>query len=306
MNALTGFLGHVPGPVAYVILAAAVLAESVLLVGAFIPTLSLLLASGALARAGDLNLALVIVTAASAVVAGDALGHRTGRLLGSRLRIGRLGRRVPAAAWDRTDALMARCGGQAVFLARFVPVIRTLMPHLAGAARLPYRRIAPYSLIAALLWAGVEAITGYAAADSLRRLITYGGPGLAAVVFLSTSAAVVALSRRRRARTRVVSAGSLVATPHTPMTPEPCRRAREPVPSLLDGSRGGVSSQARTRLSGPGGVPAQGGHVCFVELRGRPWALNAAPPSVGRDEEGGVPSIRPLDPGRGGIYTPRS
>ncbi|MFD4153751.1 hypothetical protein ACFWR4_13550 [Streptomyces hydrogenans] len=65
MNALTGFLGHVPGPVAYVTLAAAVLAESVLLVGAFIPTLSLLLASGALARAGDLNLALVIVTAAA-------------------------------------------------------------------------------------------------------------------------------------------------------------------------------------------------------------------------------------------------
>ncbi|GHJ96774.1 hypothetical protein SNE510_62930 [Streptomyces sp. NE5-10] len=231
MNALTGFLGHVPGPVAHVTLAAAVLVESVLLVGAFVPTLTLLPAFGALARAGDLHLALVIVTAASAVVAGDAPGHRTGRLLGSRLRSGRLGRRVPAAAWDRADALMARCGGQAVFPARFVPVLRPLMPHLAGAARLPYRRIAPYSLIAALLWAGGEAIAGYAAADSLRWLLAYGGPGLAAVVFLSARAALVALGRRRRARARVVSAGSLVAAPHTPMTPDPAVGHESPYPT---------------------------------------------------------------------------
>ncbi|MFJ4601064.1 DedA family protein [Streptomyces griseoluteus] len=121
MTTLTGLIGQVPAPAAYVILAAAVLSESVLLLGAFIPTLALLLASGALARAGDLNLILVISTAASAVVAGDALGHRTGHLLGSRLRTGRLGRRIPAAAWQRAQALMTRRGGQAVFLSRFAP-----------------------------------------------------------------------------------------------------------------------------------------------------------------------------------------
>ncbi|MEW1906690.1 DedA family protein [Streptomyces sp. NPDC086147] len=126
MNTPTAFLGHVPRPVSYGILVA-VPAESVLLVGAFIPTLTLLPASGALARTVDLNLALV--TASSAVVAGDALGHRTGRLLGSRLRTGRLGRRIPAAAWQRAQTLMARCGGQAVLPARFVPVIRTLMSY---------------------------------------------------------------------------------------------------------------------------------------------------------------------------------
>ncbi|MFD4027228.1 hypothetical protein ACFWRV_27530 [Streptomyces sp. NPDC058576] len=98
MNTLTGLIGHVPAPAAYAILAAAVLAESVLLLGAFIPTLTLLLAAGALARTGDLNLVLVIAIAAGAVVAGDALGHRAGHLLGSRLRTGRLGRRIPTAA----------------------------------------------------------------------------------------------------------------------------------------------------------------------------------------------------------------
>ncbi|MER7600227.1 DedA family protein [Streptomyces hydrogenans] len=227
MNTLTAFLGHVPRPVSYGILAAAVPAESVLLVGAFIPTPTLPPASGALARTGDLNLALGIVTAASAVVAGDAFGHRTGRLLGSRLRTGRLGRRIPAAARQRAQTLMARCGGQAVLLARFVPVIRTLIPHLAGATRLPYRRIAPYSLIAAPLWAGVESTAGYAAADLLRRLITYGAPVLAVAAFLIAAAAWIGITLRRRTRTREVSRAPLVVPPHTadvatPVTSHEC------------------------------------------------------------------------------------
>ncbi|MFB4424694.1 DedA family protein [Streptomyces sp. QL37] len=208
MNTLTGLIGHVPAPAAYAILAAAVLVESVLLLGAFIPTLTLLLAAGALARAGDLNLVLVIATATSAVVAGDAFGHRTGHLLGSRLRTGRLGRRIPAAAWQRAEALMARRGGQAVFLSRFVPVVRTLTPHLAGATRLPYRRIAPYSLLAAPLWAGAEATTGYVAATSLQHVITYGGPALAATAAVITATVLAGSKIRRRSRTRTADRAS--------------------------------------------------------------------------------------------------
>lgn len=200
MNTLTGLIGHVSAPAAYAILAAAGLAESVLVVGAFIPTLTLLLAAGALARTGDLNLVLVIATATGAVVIGDALGHRTGHLLGSRLRTGRLGHRIPTAAWQRAEALMARRGGQAVFLSRFVPVVRTLTPHLAGATCLPYRRMAPYSLLAAPLWAGAEATTGYLAATSLQHVIAYGGPVLAATALVIT--ATVLGGSKIRSRTR--------------------------------------------------------------------------------------------------------
>ncbi|MGH3803429.1 MAG: DedA family protein, partial [Pseudonocardiaceae bacterium] len=208
MNALTGLIGQVPTPVAYAILAAAVLAESVLLLGAFIPTLTLLLASGALARTGDLNLPLVILTAACAAVAGDALGHRIGHLLGSRLRTGRLGRRVPTAAWQRAESLMTKRGGQAVFLSRYVPVVRTLAPHLAGAIRLPYRRIAPYSLLAAPLWAGAEVTAGYAAASSLQQAITLGGPALAATSVLIAGAVLTTGKIRRRTQVSVDIEGS--------------------------------------------------------------------------------------------------
>lgn len=195
-------IGQVPAGAAYGILAAGILVESVLLLGAFVPTLTLLLAAGALARAGELDLGLVVVTASCAVVAGDALGHRTGRLLGGRLLGGRLGRRVPSAAWRRAEAFMARHGGRAVFFCRFVPVMRTLAPHLAGASRLPYRRIAPSSAMAAPLWAGAESGAGYAAATSLQHASAFGGPALAAAAVLAVGAGASIRTVRRRSRGR--------------------------------------------------------------------------------------------------------
>ncbi|MFJ6797268.1 DedA family protein [Streptomyces sp. NPDC091268] len=200
MNALTSALGSLPATGAYALVALAVLAESILLIGAFVPTLTLLLTAGALARAGQLSLPLLIAVAACTVVAGDFLAHRTGRALGTHLRTGRLGRRLPAPAWQRAEALMARRGGHAVFLARFLPVIRTLVPHIAGATRLPYSRIAPYSLAAALVWATLEVGTGYAATAALRRALTLGGPALAGTAAAVATAAVTYTKLRPRHR----------------------------------------------------------------------------------------------------------
>jgi membrane protein DedA with SNARE-associated domain len=197
VNALSDILGHLSPAVAYAVVAAAVLAESVLLVGAFIPTLTLLLTAGALARTGHICLPLVIAAAAGAVVAGDFLAHRTGRFLGDRLRGGRMGRRIPGAAWQQAETLMTRHGGRAVFLARFLPVVRTLAPHSAGVTRLPYRHIAPYSVVAACVWATAEAGVGYAAATSLRRVLTLGGPALALVALMVIGGALL---WRRRSR----------------------------------------------------------------------------------------------------------
>ncbi|MFE6689161.1 DedA family protein [Streptomyces sp. NPDC057743] len=140
------------------------------------------------------------MVAAGAVLAGDFLAHRTGHLLADRLRVGRAGRRVPAAAWQRAEALMRRGGGRAMLLARFVPVLRTLLPHLAGATRLPYRELAPYSALAAPLWATAEAGTGYAAGPVVRRVLTLVGPALATVaVAVLVTVALVVVGRRAAA-----------------------------------------------------------------------------------------------------------
>ncbi|WP_294009746.1 VTT domain-containing protein [Streptomyces sp.] len=116
--------------------------------------------------------------------------------LADRLRTGPAGRRIPPALWARAETLMARHGGRAVFLARFIPVVRTLAPHCAGAARLPYCRIAPYSATAACVWATAEASAGYAAASSLQHVLTLAGPA-AAVLVLTATAAVLVVRRSR-------------------------------------------------------------------------------------------------------------
>ncbi|MFI6157712.1 DedA family protein [Kitasatospora sp. NPDC051170] len=198
MHVLTDLLAHLPPPAAYGVLALAVLAESILLVGAFIPTLTLMLTAGAMARAGHLSLPLVIATAAGAVIAGDLLAHRTGRLLGQRLRTGRAARRIPAPLWQRAEALTTRHGGRAILLARFIPVVRTLAPHFAGATSLPYRRIAPYSATAACLWATAEAGVGYGAATSIQHIITLGGPALAIAGLITAGCAALWMKKRHR------------------------------------------------------------------------------------------------------------
>ncbi|MFF7265221.1 DedA family protein [Streptomyces sp. NPDC008159] len=194
MNAVSDILGHLPPVAVYAVVVTAVLAESVLLVGAFIPTLTLLLTAGALARTGHVSLLLIIAAAAGAVVAGDFLAHRTGRFLADRLRTGPAGRRVPPAVWARAETLMDRHGGRAVLLARFIPVVRTLAPHCAGAARVPYHRVAPYSVTAACVWATAEVSVGYAAASSVQYMLTVAGPA-AALLVLAATAVVLAVRR---------------------------------------------------------------------------------------------------------------
>lgn len=204
MSFLTDTLGHLPPAAAYAVLALVVCAESILLLGAFAPTLTLLLTAGALARTGHIGLILVIAVAATAAVAGDFLAHRTGTLLGGRLREGRIGRRIPAAGWRHAETLMNRHGGRALFLSRFLPLIRTLTPHFAGAIRMPYRRIALYSVTAACLWATIEAGIGYAAAASLQRILAFGGPALAAVTATAVIVAGVTVWARKHRRPTVI------------------------------------------------------------------------------------------------------
>ncbi|WLW57245.1 DedA family protein [Streptomyces sp. YU58] len=191
MNALSDILGHVSPALAYSVLAGAVLAESVLLVGAFIPTLTLLLTAGALARTGHISLVAVITVAAGAVVAGDFLAHRTGRLLGGQLRAGPVSSRIPGATWRRAgpSCWPASCPWSA-------PSPPT-SPAPPGC-----RTVAPYSVAAACLWATAEAGVGYAAASSLQRMLTLGGPALATVILIALRIALLPH------RSRVVSGGA--------------------------------------------------------------------------------------------------
>ncbi|MFI7166793.1 DedA family protein [Rhodococcus erythropolis] len=187
-----GLLEHVPAYGAYALVGTAVLAESVLLVGAFVPTFTLLVTGGAMARYGHVNLVVLIAIAATAVVIGDFLAHRTGRTLHRRPLSEKLFRRVPTQFLRRTEALILRHGGPAVLASRFIPVVRTLTPHLVGMSDLSYRKMAPYSTVGALVWATAETTFGYVAATSLHQITRFGAPVLVALATLIAAVVVAA------------------------------------------------------------------------------------------------------------------
>ncbi|GLW73875.1 hypothetical protein Kpho02_61730 [Kitasatospora phosalacinea] len=252
-------LGLLPAGGAYALVAAVVLGESVLVVGAFVPTFTVLLTAGALARAGCLDLPLLTATAAGAAALADFLAHRTGRALGPRLRTCRPARRLPAAAWERVEKLLSRHGGRAVFAARFLPVARTLAPHLVGAAGTPYRRIAPFGLGAALLWATAETGAGYLALATWR---PGAAPVTGAVIVVVAAVAVRARRRRRTVRgrsggTRGGGDGGAVRRVANGVPESSLEGGRNRVVRAWSGTGGAQAGQSRSCARGAGGGPAR-------------------------------------------------
>ncbi|WP_033288143.1 DedA family protein [Amycolatopsis jejuensis] len=160
MDSLLQPLLDAPAPLVYCICALVIMAETALLPGIVLPTLSTLLLMGFLVQRGTLQLWPTLAVCVVAAVAGDQLAYWEGRVLGPRLRRSRVGRRIGAQRWDKAEAAVARYGVPAVVLGRCLAGVRTLVPRVAGSAGLSYRRFLTGSLCAAVLWAGVELTIG--------------------------------------------------------------------------------------------------------------------------------------------------
>jgi membrane-associated protein len=145
------------GVLVYGLLFAIVFAETGLIVTPFLPGDSLLFAAGALAATGALDVRLVVGLLLVAAIAGDAVNYSTGRYLGPRVfrrdaRSGFVQRALNREHLERAHAFFEHHGGKAVVLARFVPIIRTFVPFVAGAGAMRYQTFAFYNVAGALLW----------------------------------------------------------------------------------------------------------------------------------------------------------
>ncbi|MFF4807876.1 DedA family protein [Micromonospora chersina] len=181
------------------LVAAAVLAAEVgLLAGLVLPAATTMLTVGLLARAGRVDLGVALAVTTAAAFAGDQLGYLEGRLLGPRLRRGPVGRWVGERRWRRAEALVASRGGTAVLLGRWTAFARTLVPRVAGAAGLPYRRFVLFDGVAVAVWVPGTVLAGWAAGG-----LPPGLPAVAGVAVVVAVAVAVAL-RRRRVRRRGV------------------------------------------------------------------------------------------------------
>jgi membrane-associated protein len=150
----------------YVILFTIVFAETGLVITPFLPGDSLLFAAGALAAVGALDIRLVIVLLIVAAVIGDAVNYSVGKALGTRVvqaseRSRSWRRLINAAHVARAHEFFERHGGKAVVLGRFVPIVRTFVPFVAGGAEMTYPTFFFYNVIGAALWVGVCAGAGF-------------------------------------------------------------------------------------------------------------------------------------------------
>jgi membrane-associated protein len=154
------------GPWIYGLLFLIVFAETGLVVTPFLPGDSLLFATGALAATSALDVRVASITLLIAAVAGDAVNYAIGRSAGHRVMYlartnPRWGRWVNPTYLAQAQAFFARHGGKAVVLGRFMPIVRTFVPFVAGAAEMRYPAFAFYNVTGALAWLGVCLGGGY-------------------------------------------------------------------------------------------------------------------------------------------------
>ncbi len=148
------------GPWTYAVLGAIVFCETGLVVMPLLPGDSLLFAAGALAAKPEhlLNVHLMAAILLTAAIAGDALNYTIGN---------RFGRAIAARGWvkashlEKTQAFFEKYGGKAIVLARFVPIVRTVAPFVAGMGTMHYGQFFRFNIVGAVAWVGLFLYGGY-------------------------------------------------------------------------------------------------------------------------------------------------
>ncbi len=141
-------------------------AESGLLAGFFLPGDSLLITAGLLARPGsldgqNLNLGLVILACTLGAAIGDNVGYWIGRRFGKTVFSRSENKFLNPKQIEKTQAFFKKHGPKAIIFARFIPVVRTISPTMAGVAEMPYSKFLVYDLIGVVLWAAGVPLLGY-------------------------------------------------------------------------------------------------------------------------------------------------
>jgi membrane-associated protein len=182
----------------YALLFAIVFCETGLVVTPFLPGDSLLFVAGTLAAAGGMDIVSVMAVLVAAALCGDNLNYWIGRWVGPHVFHYRESRWLNPRHLERTHAFYERHGGKTVVIARFVPIVRTYVPFVAGVGAMPYVRFITFSVFGALLWVLSLCLAGYFFGN-LPIVKNNLSVVIALIVLVSVSPALVAWVRHRRA-----------------------------------------------------------------------------------------------------------
>jgi membrane-associated protein len=194
------------GLLTYVILFLIIFCETGLVVTPFLPGDSLLFAAGSFAALGVLNPWALFLLLSVAAIAGDSLNYAIGHNLGARI-LARNNRLIKKEHLDRTHQFYEKYGGKTIVIARFVPIVRTLAPFVAGLGSMTYGRFLFYNISGGLLWITSLTAAGYffGQVPLVKRNFSLV---IIAIVILSVLPAVIEVIRHRRVSpSRVPPAG---------------------------------------------------------------------------------------------------
>lgn len=166
-------------------LIAIIFAESGLLIGFFLPGDSLLFTAGLLASQGKLNLAVVLVGCFLAAFIGDQVGYAFGKKVGPSIFKRPDSRFFKHENVKRAEEFFEHHGSKTIVLARFVPIVRTFAPVLAGVSSMRYRTFVTFNIIGAFLWAVGVTLLGYWLGETIPNIDKYLLPIIAGIVTLS-------------------------------------------------------------------------------------------------------------------------
>jgi len=192
-------LAHDYGGWIYLLLFLIIFLETGLVVTPFLPGDSLLFVAGTLAGAGALNVHVLVAMLCLAAVIGDSLNYAVGRWIGPRVFRYEDSWLFKRAYLERTHRYFERFGGRTIIVARFVPIVRTYAPFVAGIGAMDYRRFLLFNVTGALFWVALIAYAGYLfgnvplVKDNLTFVIL-------AIILVSTSPAIIEFVRYRLRR----------------------------------------------------------------------------------------------------------
>jgi membrane-associated protein len=185
------------GFLTYVILSIIIVFETGLVVTVFLPGDSLLFVAGASAAAGVFSLGWLIFFFFLAAVAGDILSYWMGHHIGVKVLRKRFPDLVKKEYLDRTNRYFARFGAKTIFIARFIPVIRTFAPFLAGVGAMHYQKFLIFNILSAITWSVTITSIGYLFGlhPFIREHITWFIYGMVILILATVLVLVVALVR---------------------------------------------------------------------------------------------------------------
>lgn len=169
LNAVLDFVEEVP-PVLRILLAGvAIMLETSVLIGLIVPGDTIVLVSST-GVTTVLQFILMVVAVVVGALVGESIGFAIGRFFGPKLRASWLGGRIGEDRWRKTDRLVKKRGGIAVFVSRFLPVFHSVVPMTAGMTAMPYRTFMAWTFPACIIWAFLYVSIGSGAAETYREL----------------------------------------------------------------------------------------------------------------------------------------